>query len=69
MNTNCIFINKIENLKNIKDKAPKSKIQIFSYNKLSDSIKRNNIITGPRLVDEELLNDEPKTQNEIIIIH
>jgi hypothetical protein len=42
VNTNCIFINKIENLKNIKDKAPKSKIQIFSYNKLSDSIKRNN---------------------------
>ena len=42
VNTNCIFINKIENLKNIKDKAPKSKIQIFSYNKLSDSIKKNN---------------------------
>ena len=42
VNTNCIFINKIENLKNIKDKAPKSKIQIFSYNKLSDSLKRNN---------------------------
>ena len=42
VNTKCIFINKIENLKNIKDKAPKSKIQIFSYNKLSGSIKRNN---------------------------
>ena len=42
VNTKCIFINKIENLKNIKDKAPKSKIQIFSYNKLSDSIKKNN---------------------------
>ena len=42
VNTNCIFINKIENLKNIKGKVPKSKIQIFSYNKLSDSIKKNN---------------------------